>query len=180
MAAVFAIGIARPAVKKEALGNATGIWMKIDARLATSISAAGHAMEAAVDPWWIISSAAVALHGANAGHVADVDILLSVKDARHLLPLLGLEMKRGSDHPDFRSSIFATWTAPPLPIEFMAGFFHRSGVDWLPVRPRTREAIEISATTVFVPGREELSLMLRGFGRPKDLARAARLEASNG
>lgn len=150
--------------------------MKINASLATPVRAAANVMKAARDPWWIISSAAVALHGADAGHVADVDVLLSVNDAEYLLPPLGLELQPGSDHPDFRSNIFGTWTAPPLQIEFMAGFWYRSGVNWLPVQPRTREAIEVGDITVFVPSREELSQLLRNFGRPKDLARANKLD----
>ncbi|WEK43114.1 MAG: hypothetical protein P0Y64_17565 [Candidatus Sphingomonas colombiensis] len=151
--------------------------MTIDANLAASVRAAGDVMRPARDPWWIISSAAVALHGADAGQVGDVDVLLSVNDAEHLLPRLGLKLERGSDHPDFRSSIFGNWTEPPLHIEFMAGFCYRSGTDWLPVLPETREAIKLGEATVFVPSRGELLEILHSFGRPKDMERAARLLA---
>jgi hypothetical protein len=149
----------------------------ISADLAATIGAAGNLMKAAHDPWWIISSAAVALHGADAGNVGDVDVVLSVSDAQRLLPPLGLELRRGSDHPDFRSDIFGTWTGQPLDIEFMAGFCHRSGDRWSPIQPKTREAIVLGDLAVFVPSRVELLQILRSFGRPKDMERAARLEA---
>jgi len=46
--------------------------------LSASLKAVGTIMDAACDPWWIIASGAVALHGADTGQVADVDAL-SVK-----------------------------------------------------------------------------------------------------
>ncbi len=151
--------------------------MSIDPSLAASLKAIGALMNAAVDPWWIITSAAVALHGADAGRVADVDVMLSVRDAASLLPTIGVGCRSGSGHADFRSAIFGTWTVPPLPVEFMADFRHRVGTDWLPVELITRERMELEGEIVFVPGRAELCELLRRFGRPKDIERAARLAA---
>src|SRR4051812_40445569 len=119
--------------------------MTIDAPLAATLSAVGNVMKAAHDPWWIIASAAVALHGADAGRVADVDVLLSLRDARRLLPPLGIDVRPGAAHPIFQSDVFGTWTGQPLPVEFMVGFFHRSGDRWLPVAPLTRQAVAIGA-----------------------------------
>ena len=149
----------------------------INPDLARSIRGVGEVMASARDPWWIISSAAVALHGVDAGRVADVDVLLSIDDAEQIFPSLGLPLAPGLDHPDFRSSLFATWTQPPLAVEFMAGFRYRAGDAWLPVQPRTREAISVGNVTVHVPDREELARILRGFGRSKDIERADRLMA---
>lgn len=151
--------------------------MTIDSELADTIAAVGDAMQGTTDPWWIIASAAVALHGADTGRVADVDVLLSVNDARRLLPTLGLAVTPSTGHPAFRSSIFATWTKSALPVEFMAGFRHHAAAGWRPVHPRTRERIAISSTCVFVPSRHELQQILRAFGRPKDLRRAKQLAA---
>ncbi|WP_413062084.1 hypothetical protein ACLN6N_07480 [Sphingomonas carotinifaciens] len=126
---------------------------------------------------WIIASAAVALHGADPGHVSDVDVLLSVADARRILPAIGIELRPGSAHAAFRSSIFGTWTETALPVEFMADFCRLSGEVWLPVRPETRQSIVVEGVAVFVPERMELQAMLTSFGRPKDMERARSLAA---
>jgi hypothetical protein len=134
-------------------------------------------MVEACDPWWIIASAAVALHGADPGHVADVDVLLSVADARRILPTIGIDLRPGSSNAAFRSSIFGTWTGTVLPVEFMADFHRRSGGAWLPMLPATRQPVEVNNVVVFVPERTELQTMLAAFGRPKDMERARSLAA---
>lgn len=151
--------------------------MAVSPALSASLSAIGNVMAEAHDPWWIIASAAVALHGADAGHVADVDVLLSVADARRILPVIGLEPRQGSAHAAFRSSIFGTWTGTALPVEFMADFHRRSGEAWSPVRPATRQRVEVGDVAVYVPEKTELQAMLAAFGRPKDMERARSLAA---
>ncbi|KPF49104.1 hypothetical protein IP65_20430 [Novosphingobium sp. AAP1] len=145
--------------------------------LVASLEAVAEVMENAQDPWWIIASAAVALHGADPGPVGDVDVLLSLRDARRIIPTLGLALHQGSHHAEFRSTIFATWREPPLPVEFMAGFHHCQGGRWRAIVPATRQRIALGGKTLFVPDLAELGNILQSFGRPKDLARAARLAA---
>lgn len=145
--------------------------------LSASLKTIGNVMVEAHDPWWIIASAAVALHGADPSHVADVDVLLSIADARRILPAIGIELRPGSPHAAFRSSIFGTWTGTTLPVEFMADFQRQSGEAWLPVRPATRQSVEVESAVVFVPERMELQAMLAAFGRPKDIERAQKLAA---
>lgn len=82
--------------------------MTISSTLLASSNAIGTIIDQARDPWWIIASAAVALHGADPGGVADVDILLRAADARVILPAIGIELRIGSVHAVFRSSIFGT------------------------------------------------------------------------
>lgn len=149
--------------------------MAIGAPLIASLKAIGTVMNDAYDPWWIIASAAVALHGADAGHISDVDVLLSVDDAMRILPALGVKPQKKEGHPIFRSRIFATWNDAPLPVEFMAGFCYRSGDDWLQVQPITRQTVKVDGVTVFIPARTELRRLLEGFGRPKDLLRVRQL-----
>lgn len=122
------------------------------------------AMALARDPWWIIGSAAVALHGAHPVDVRDVDIVLSVADARRILPALNVPLTPGIADARFRSDYYCQWTAPPLPVDFMAGF-HVYGELLV---PETRAAL----AGVFVPSPAELLAMLQHFGRPKDLERA--------
>ena len=151
--------------------------MTVSPALSASLSAIGSVMAKAHDPWWIIASAAVALHGVDPGHVSDVDVLVSVADARRILPELGIELRPGSAHAAFRSSIFGTWKETALPVEFMADFCRRSGEAWLPVGPETRQSIVVEGVAVFVPERMELQAMLTAFGRPKDMERARSLAA---
>ena len=149
--------------------------MTLDPVLSTSLKAIGTVMAEAHDTWWIIASAAVALHGADPRHVADVDVLLSMADAGRILPAIGVEPRPGSRHALFRSGVFATWTGTDLPVDFMADFHRREGGAWVPVRPSTRRAVQVGATTVFVPEKADLQAMLAAFGRPKDLERARSL-----
>lgn len=146
--------------------------------LQTTLREVAQVMTAARDPWWIIASAAVVLHGVPLADVADVDVLLSPADAQRILPGLGLTAAPGGAHPDFRSEIFAIWRAPPLKVEFMAGFAHcRDGV-WRPVWPATRQAVTVLDGVVYVPERDELRRLVESFGRPKDYERARLLQMS--
>lgn len=146
--------------------------MTLPASLIETLGSVAAIMETARDPWWIIASAAAALHGAKPITVADVDVLLSVEDISRILPVLGIEPYRGPPNPLFRSRVLAKWPAPPVPVDLMAGFEHRVGETWHPVQPTTRQAITIGGGTVHVPERDELRRIIAGFGRPKDLERA--------
>lgn len=151
--------------------------MTISPNLATSLAAIGTIMDGANTPWWIIGSAAVALHGVDPGSVGDVDVLLDVADALRILPSIGIKLCGGSAHASFRSTIFGRCTTTALPVEFMADFHRYSGMAWVPVRPTTRQAMEVDGTMIFIPERAELESMLAEFGRPKDIERARRLAA---
>lgn len=152
--------------------------MSLPAPLIETLGSVAVIMEVARDPWWIIASAAAALHGASPITVADVDVLLSVADISRILPALGIEPYQGLPNPLFRSTILAKWLAPPVPVDLMAGFEHRVGEAWHPVRPATRQAVTVGAATVYVPERNELKRIIESFGRPKDLERARLLAAS--
>lgn len=134
------------------------------------------ALAEASEPWWIIGSAAVVLHGAET-EVADIDLLLSVRDALALLEQPGCRRLRPEPSPLFRSALFARWDGAGLPIELMAGLEVSRDGAWVPVQPRTRVAVRAAGTALHVPDRAELGAILGLFGRPKDLARKALLEA---
>jgi hypothetical protein len=151
--------------------------MTLPAPLIETLGSVAAIMAKARDPWWIIASAAAALHGASPITVADVDVLLSVEDINRILPQIGIEPYRGPSNPLFQSAVLAKWPAPPVPVDLMAGFEHRVGDSWHPVWPTTRQAITIGTATVYVPERDELRRIIAGFGRPKDLERAGLLAA---
>ena len=130
------------------------------------------AMRDARDPWWVISSAAVALHGVAPIEVDDVDLVMSVGDARRLMDALGITPIEDGASSLFRSTLFGRWETPPLVAEIMAGFHVATAAGWTEVLPRTRVPILVEGCVVYMPDRAELAGMLSLFGRPKDLERA--------
>lgn len=155
--------------------------------LTTTLAAVADALRSARDPWWIIGSAAVALHGADAGVVGDVDVLTSHRDAAMLCATQNLEIASPTPVPPtpvpptprqlFRSRLFARWTAPPLAVEVMADLAVSTPAGWHRVRPTTRVPLETDGGAVFIPSADEMIAILHLFGRDKDLFRAAALIA---
>jgi hypothetical protein len=128
------------------------------------------ALESAQDPWWVIGSAAMALHGAPIA-VRDIDLLLSRGDARRLLEARGLPVLPGTADGIVQSEIFASWPAPPFTVELFAGFRVATAAGWREIVPRTRVPLPISGSTVWVPDVLELIELGRLFGRHKDRGR---------
>jgi len=143
----------------------------LSADLRQTLVMTADALEGAQDPWWVISSAAVALHGVASIEVGDVDVLMSVADAQQAVDQLGVVPIEDGASALFRSTLFARWEMPPLVVEIMAGFHVATGSGWTKVLPRTRVPIFVDERVVYVPDRAELAEMLRLFGRPKDLER---------
>ena len=130
------------------------------------------ALAEASEPWWLIGSAAVALHCAHPISIADVDVLLGEVDARRVCTNIGIEPMLGTSDVRFRSSLLAKWSRPPVPVEFMVGTEVFARNRWHSISLRTREAV---GRGLFVPSRAELIELLTLFGRAKDLRRAASL-----
>jgi hypothetical protein len=128
------------------------------------------------EPWWLIGSAAMAVHGAEVD-VGDVDLLLGEADAEALLSRRGMAAEPGRPSELFSSAIFASWQAPPFAVELFACFRLRDGDGWRPLLPRTRETHRVGDTAVFVPSIGELIAWGRLFGRSKDKAREPLLQA---
>ena len=144
--------------------------------LRQSLAMTAEATARASDPWWIIGSAAVTLHGAHVPDIKDVDVLMTASDAERVLRDLGLRSRPPTSSTLFRSSVFGAWRAPPLPVEFMGDLKLATPAGWSPVRPETRETMTVDGHQLFVPAASELIALLRSFGRPKDLVRIRLLE----
>ncbi|MEA3000358.1 MAG: hypothetical protein QOK17_2191 [Sphingomonadales bacterium] len=129
----------------------------------------GAAAAAASDRWWIIGSAATALHGVRGLTVGDVDLLMSRRDAAALLRSKGVEPAPGEPGGRFRSDVFGRWRAGAYVVEVMGGF-HVEGIELV---PETR----IAAGGLYVPSVGELIAMCELFGRPKDKERTQLLRA---
>ncbi|WP_294314907.1 hypothetical protein [uncultured Sphingomonas sp.] len=145
-------------------------------RVAAALADVAQLMRPAHHPWWIIGSGAVVLHGADAGDVHDIDVLIDRADAAAVLAAAEVTPLTVPPDPLFRSDIFAVWQGADVPVEIMAGFAIADPQGWWPVQPETREAIAVRDATLFVPARSELVALLRHMGRSKDLRRAAALE----
>ena len=144
----------------------------MDVRLEQSLARLAALLEDAEQPWWIIGSVAVALHGGRPGQIRDIDVLLGVADAQRYFRRLSLPNLAVTDDPLFRSDLFARWTDTPVEIELMAGLKVKAADGWQPLSIRSREEVGLG---LFVPSREELRTILMSFGRTKDLQRAATL-----
>jgi hypothetical protein len=130
------------------------------------------------DPWWVFGGAAMPFYGLPEEVGPDVDVLASLADAPTLLARLGGSLVTDAAPELFRSTGFGRATASPLPIEVMAELEVLSGAAWRPVRFSTRLAEPLpSGRLLHTPAAEEHAAMCRLFGRPKDLRRAALLEA---
>lgn len=144
--------------------------------LATSLCAVAKVMAPAQRPWWIIGSAAVALHLDRSIDVADVDVLLFPDDARLVRQQLGISSPTAEAHHLFRSEEYFTWTGNGLPVEFMAGLSVFTGNEWTKIAMRTRQAFATGTASIYTPDVDELAGLLKLFGRPKDKERLALLE----
>jgi hypothetical protein len=151
--------------------------MTLPEGLERSLIMAADLCASATEPWWIIASAAVALHRAPVDDVRDVDLLMSGRDAKAALSQVGVKPKARHATELFRSAVFGTWNGPPLPVEIFGDFDFAGSGGWTRVAPMTRVAVAVGDRTLFVPSAAELKQMLIGFGRPKDLARARLLPA---
>jgi hypothetical protein len=141
--------------------------------LAAALDEVAGALSGARDPWWVIGSAAVRLHGIETS-VADVDVLVSARDALDTMATWRGDRKVGAPDERFRSSLFVRLSGAALPVELMAGLHVRSAGQWVAVQPVTRRSI----SNVFVPEPAELAAIFSLFGRPKDRERSARLRGA--
>jgi hypothetical protein len=149
---------------------------RLDPALAAALVRIGAAANEAREPWWIIGSAAMALHGAAPGKVRDIDLLMAREDAQRLF---GARLASSAPPPPsdrFRSDLFARWDEKGHAVELMAGFHVRDRGAWRPVVPQAREPIGLHGTTLYTPGITGLIALCDLFGRPKDASRKQALE----
>lgn len=144
----------------------------LPAPLSQALVGLAEALEGGEDDWWIIGSAAVALHGAGPIVCADVDLLTTPDRAHRLAALWGVVPLPPKGDPLFRSEVYFHSAHLPTPVDVMAGFHVRTAAGWRPVRPRTRVARRCGEAVLYTPCGEELLQILDLFGRPKDRERA--------
>jgi hypothetical protein len=144
--------------------------------LAARLADIGRELADCTEPWWLIGSAAMAVHGAPVA-VRDIDILLAPAGARALLKRRGMRAEPGVPSALFRSDIFAAWEATPYRVELFAGFHVREGQAWRELVPETREVRAVNGVCLFLPAVPELIAWGRLFSRDKDRDREPLLAA---
>jgi len=127
--------------------------------------------------WCIIGGAATALYLDDWTDVHDIDVVLPVSALVPLVDRAPIIDKSDGGTDRFRSTLYAGWELP-LPIDFLAGFEVNEAGDWRPVWPVTRRAIAMLGGMAYVPDLAEHIFITRQLGRPRDLARIARLQAA--
>jgi hypothetical protein len=167
---------AGPQARREPLEGGVQPALAVNPALIGTLDRIAEAAVRLESPWWIFGSTAAVLLGLDDLQPADVDVLAAPADAAVLLRRLGGEI-RVSNHDRFRSEVFGTVSATPLPVEVVAGFRIRTGDDaWTPVEPETRLLLPWRDLALAVPDAREQARLCRLLGRPKDLARAERLD----
>lgn len=135
------------------------------AELRTLFESVASDLDAFATPWSLIGSGALILLGVPLDEAADLDVVTSVDGAGRLRSAWGGWLDHAEPKaPDgpFQSQDFTRYLTPWGPVEVMGG---------LKVRGRL---LDVSAP---IPSATEQLRILKLFGRPKDLAKAAELEA---
>jgi hypothetical protein len=150
---------------------------RVTPELAAGLTAVAAAMADTPDDWWIIGSAAVALHGGTPLTVADIDVLTSRATALRLADLWSATPDPPGDSALFRSAVHFEHRLGGATVDVMAELEVGGPGGWTLLQPRSRIAIAVGGVTLYAPDRAELIEILGRFGRPKDLERAALLRA---
>ncbi|MCC5980127.1 MAG: hypothetical protein JJU26_00245 [Oceanicaulis sp.] len=147
--------------------------------LQATLATLAEAMNACRDPWAIYGGAGLHLYGIEDGPLADIDVLVSDRDALVLLEHADISRKQAEPSELFRSRHFLAADFGPVPLEIMAGLeICREGV-WQAVDVKESATITAYGSSMQVATRRELIRIFRLMGREKDLRRARLLETRN-
>lgn len=126
------------------------------------------------DPCWLIGSAAAAVAGVDGFTPADIDLLMSTRDAEAFASTHRDRMDATyvpGDAGRFRSR-FARFRFAPMPVEIMGGLEVFRDGSWHAVRIESRLPCALLGDDPWLPSLEEQARLFECFGRDKDLARA--------
>jgi hypothetical protein len=134
-------------------------------------------LEALTEPWTIIGSGALMILGFPVGDCPDIDILTTRKGAAQLNRRWAICRDHAYVPPaaPFRSQ-FSRYRLPEGPVEVMGDMLVQRPEGWAPVHPGVVERRPFGRRAWPVPSSQDQLRILAFFGRPKDLARAARLQ----
>ncbi|HEX5377421.1 MAG TPA: hypothetical protein VFW47_02550 [Phenylobacterium sp.] len=137
-------------------------------------------LDALSEPWMVIGSGAMILAGADWPDCADLDVATTAAGAKALEAAWAAWRLAGNDPaPDgpFRSR-FSRYEIPPGAVEVMGDLEVLGPDGWAPLAIRTPARHPMGGRTWPAPDLAEQVRILRRFGRPKDLVKAAFLQGS--
>lgn len=146
--------------------------------LQATLIALTEAMTACRDPWAIYGGAGLHLHGIEDGPLADIDVLVSDRDAAAPLEQADVTRKQSEPSQLFRSRHFLTANFGPVPVEIMAGLEVCREGKWWPAEVHESVSLSTGAAPAHIASRSELIRLFRLIGREKDLHRARLLETA--
>ncbi len=139
----------------------------------------GPDLAALPESWTVIGSGALMMLGLPLDDCPDLDVLTTAAGAERL-EAAWRAWREPAYAPDpeagFRSR-FSRYRAPEGAVEVMGDLELRAADGWTRVEVRAIESRPFAGGDVPLPTAAEQLRILRQFGRAKDLARAARLEA---
>ncbi len=130
-------------------------------------------------PWCVIGSAALQLSADRSAQPADLDIACSADDADRLRAHWAAHAATDylpADAQRFRSH-FTRYLHLPMALEVMGGLEVQGAAGWQAMQVGEITWLAVQDMQVPVPSLREQQRILHTFGRDKDLARAARIEA---
>ena len=136
-------------------------------------------LDALTEPWLVIGSAAMILAGADWPDCADLDILTTAAGAARL-EAAWADRREADYAPDPEapfSSRFSRYDFAPGAVEVMGDLEVLTPDGWTRLEPGAPAAHAFGGRTWPAPDLPGQMKILRMFGRPKDLAKAAYLEA---
>ncbi len=136
-------------------------------------------LDGLAEPWGFIGSAALIVAGVDWPDCADLDIVTTAAGAETLATVWrGWQVRDYAPEPDgpFRSR-FARYDISPGAVEVMGDFEVRTPDGWRPLAMGAIVRHRFGNRTWPAPSLADQLRILRLFGRPKDLAKAAFLES---
>lgn len=130
------------------------------------------------DRWTVIGSAAAKLAGADVS-VADIDLLVSRRDADTLIAHWATrrQVVEPRDGDGLFRSHFARFDFFPWTVEVMGDLELHAGRGWQAVHVADIVSIDLGDVSVPVPSLAEQIRLFESFGRAKDIRRATILRA---
>ena len=130
-------------------------------------------------PWSLIGSGALMVAGGPINVCTDLDLMTTAWGAETLEAVWTAHRDRAYS-PDiaapFRSR-FSAYDFPAGRVEVMGDLTLRGDGGWIPVAVPDTEVVDFAGLPVRVPALPAQAALFRRFGRPKDLAKAALVEA---
>jgi hypothetical protein len=153
----------------------------ISPRLQAGLDHLAGLMQGEPEPWWVIGSTALVLTGIAGVEPDDIDVVASGSCLRRVLAKADIDEIASKPHPQFCSSPYQRIELEgATPIELMGDLHVLTRSKLARVVLESRSEIRAGTAVVFIPSIAEQIALLRLFGRGKDMAKAALLEAHVG